>query len=170
MYHKRALCPSQKEDTHTKVYLQRGSFSHQTHVMPAEQEARLINSEVGVPVWTVWSWPANRVQGITGLTWQRPPLILKERPDRKSSNPQTTHIKPGCVSKEMLHLCYPCICNIWNLIEGISPTFSYSIFQSSPHTKKPENVPPFLKNLYLFYNFYRDSTRCQHHCNCGSVS
>lgn len=56
------------------------SFSHQTYVMPAEQEARLINSEVGVPV---WSRPANRVPGITGLTWQRPPLILQERHDRK---------------------------------------------------------------------------------------
>lgn len=48
MYHKRALCPSQTEDTHTEVSLQWGSFSHQTHVMPSEQEAQLINSEEGV--------------------------------------------------------------------------------------------------------------------------
>lgn len=76
--------------THTRVRTKTkkplydaGLFCHQTRVMSAEQEAQLINSEVGIPVCTVWSSPSNGVQGITGLTWQRRAVILRERPDKK---------------------------------------------------------------------------------------
>lgn len=54
--------------TQSEVSLQCRSFSHQTHVMPSEQEARLINSEVGVPCEQGLIQATNIVSGISGLT------------------------------------------------------------------------------------------------------